>query len=68
MEEKWISYFFVVLVYVLIVVSDWFAAVIFVCLMVEIVGLVNKKWMLMMIEIVLIADLVVKSRFFPMIN
>jgi hypothetical protein len=61
MDEKWLTYILLVLTYTLAVVNDWLSAIIFTLLLLQSVGLINRIWLFIAVEIVLISDLVLKS-------
>ncbi len=61
MDEKWLTYILLVLTYTLAVVNDWLSAIIFTLLLLQLVGLINRIWLFIAVEIVLISDLVLKS-------
>lgn len=61
MDEKWLTYMLLVLTYTLAVVNDWLSAIIFTLLLLQLVGLINRIWLFVSVEILLISDLVLKS-------
>lgn len=68
MDEKWLTYILLVLTYTLAVVNDWLSAIIFTLLLLQLVGLINRIWLFIAVEIVLISDLVLKSPYIGINN
>lgn len=53
-----------VFVYTLAAVRDWISALVFTFVLLEFAGLVSRRWMFAIIELILLADLGFKSPYF----